>query len=87
MTWQVSRAVPIPVIGIGGITCANDVLEFMIAGARAVQIGTANFADPGVYDRVLADLRAYLERHRIDDINALVGTLDFPGAAPAPARG
>ena len=82
MTWQASRAVRIPVIGIGGISTASDVLEFMIAGARAVQIGTANFVDPGVYDRVLTDLRAYLDRHGIDDINALVGTLAFPDAPP-----
>jgi dihydroorotate dehydrogenase (NAD+) catalytic subunit len=84
MTWQVSRAVKIPVIGIGGISTASDVLEFMIAGARAVQIGTANFVDPGLYDRVLADLRAYLERHHVDDINGLVGTLLFPEMTPAP---
>jgi dihydroorotate dehydrogenase (NAD+) catalytic subunit len=88
MTWQAARAVPIPIIGIGGITCASDVLEFLIAGARAVQIGTANFADPGVYDRTLAGLRDYMQRHGIDDINALVGTLDFPGAPkPQPAGG
>ena len=83
MTWQVARAVKIPVIGIGGIGEAADVLEFMIAGARAVQIGTANFVDPGVYDRILAGLRAYLERHGIGDVNQLVGTLDFPGAPPS----
>ena len=82
MTWQASRAVRIPVIGIGGISSASDVLEFLIAGARAVQIGTANFVDPGVYDRVLADLQAYLDRHGIEDINTLVGTLAFPEAPP-----
>jgi dihydroorotate dehydrogenase (NAD+) catalytic subunit len=78
MTWQAARAVPIPIIGIGGITCAADALEFMIAGARAVQIGTANFSDPGVYDRILSELAQYLERHKIDDINSLVGTLQLP---------
>jgi dihydroorotate dehydrogenase (NAD+) catalytic subunit len=83
MTWQVARAVPIPVIGIGGIQSASDVLEFLIAGARAVQIGTANFADPGIYDRVRAGLSDYMTRHGIDDINALVGTLEYPGSAPA----
>lgn len=85
MTWQVARAVPIPVIGIGGITSAEDVLEFMIAGARAVQIGTTNFADPAVYDRVLTDLQDYLQRHQIADINELVGTLQVPGAGPVAA--
>jgi dihydroorotate dehydrogenase (NAD+) catalytic subunit len=86
MTWQASRAVRIPVIGIGGITSAADVLEFMIAGARAVQIGTANFVDPGVYERVLAGLRDYLERHHIADVNTLVGTLQFPEAS-VPVKG
>jgi dihydroorotate dehydrogenase (NAD+) catalytic subunit len=79
MVWQVARAVPIPVIGIGGIASASDALEFLIAGARAVQVGTANFVDLGVYARILADLTAYLERHGLDDINQIVGTLDYPG--------
>ncbi len=79
MTWQAARSVKIPVLGIGGIASASDVLEFLIAGARAVQIGTANFVDPGVYERVLADLRGYLERHGLDDINGVVGTLEYPG--------
>ena len=85
MTWQAARAVKIPILGIGGISSAADVLEFMIAGARAVQIGTANFVDPGVYDRVLAGLREYLERHHIADINEIVGTVQFPESRPAPA--
>jgi dihydroorotate dehydrogenase (NAD+) catalytic subunit len=86
MAWQAARAVSIPVIGIGGISSAEDALQFLIAGCRAVQIGTANFVDPGLYERVLADLRAYLERHRLRDISQVVGTLEYPGAAPvAPA--
>jgi dihydroorotate dehydrogenase (NAD+) catalytic subunit len=79
MVWQAARAVPIPVIGIGGITSAADALEFLIAGARAVQVGTANFVDLGVYARILADLSAYLERHGLDDVNQIVGTLAYPG--------
>jgi dihydroorotate dehydrogenase (NAD+) catalytic subunit len=79
MAWQAARAVGIPVIGIGGITCANDVLEFLVAGCRAVQIGTANFVDPGIHERILADLGAWLEGHGIDDVNAVVGTLEYPG--------
>jgi dihydroorotate dehydrogenase (NAD+) catalytic subunit len=82
MAWQAARAVRIPVVGIGGIGSAADALEFMIVGCRAVQIGTANFVDPGVYERVLAGLDAYLERHGIEDINELVGTLDFPAREP-----
>jgi dihydroorotate dehydrogenase (NAD+) catalytic subunit len=79
MAWQAARAVKIPVIGIGGIAGAQDALEFLIAGCHAVQIGTANFVDPGIYERILADLRAYLERHGTDDVNAVVGTLEYPG--------
>jgi dihydroorotate dehydrogenase (NAD+) catalytic subunit len=75
MVWQVARAVPIPVISIGGIACANDVLEFLIAGASAVQIGTANFVNPGIYARILPDLEAYLTRHGLTDITEVVGTL------------
>jgi dihydroorotate dehydrogenase (NAD+) catalytic subunit len=86
MVWQVARAVPIPVMGIGGISSANDALEFFVAGARAVQIGTANYVDPGVYARILPDLEAYLARHGFDDIGAVVGTLEYPGAARGCAR-
>jgi dihydroorotate dehydrogenase (NAD+) catalytic subunit len=80
MTWQAARAVRIPVIGIGGIGSAEDALEFMIAGASAVQVGTANFVDPGVYDRILAGLSDYLARHGLAQIGAVTGTLQFPRA-------
>ncbi len=79
MAWQAARAVRIPVIGIGGIASAQDALEFLIAGCHAVQIGTANFVLPGIYERVLGELRAYLERHGKSDIRELVGTLEYPG--------
>jgi len=82
MAWQAARAVKIPVIGIGGIACASDALEFLIAGCRAVQIGTANFVDPAVYERILAELRDYMERHGLRDINSVVGGLTFPNDAP-----
>jgi dihydroorotate dehydrogenase (NAD+) catalytic subunit len=78
MAWQAARAVKIPVIGVGGITAARDALEFLIAGCRAVQIGTANFVDPGLYDRMLMDLAEYLERHGLADVNEVVGTLQYP---------
>ena len=83
MAWQAARAVKIPVIGIGGISTAEDALEFLIAGCRAVQVGTANFVDPSVYDRILAGLEAYLDRHGVHDINEVVGTLRYPGEAEA----
>jgi dihydroorotate dehydrogenase (NAD+) catalytic subunit len=79
MTWQAARAVRIPILGIGGISSAADALEFLIAGARAVQIGTANFTDPGVYAKTLDGLTDYLRRHGYDDVGAVVGTLAFPG--------
>jgi dihydroorotate dehydrogenase (NAD+) catalytic subunit len=87
MAWQAARAVKIPVIGIGGIASAQDALEFLIAGCRAVQIGTANFVDPGVYDRVRAGLADYLRRHGLDDVNRVVGTLRYPGLPVAEELG
>ena len=78
MAWQAARAVKVPVIGIGGITSARDALEFLIAGCRAVQIGTANFVDPGLYDRMLEELAEYLERHGLADVNQVVGTIQYP---------
>ncbi len=83
MAWQAARSVRIPVIGIGGISSAQDALEFLIAGCRAVQIGTANFVDPGVYARVLAELGGYLKRHGHRDIGEVVGTLEYPGQPQA----
>jgi dihydroorotate dehydrogenase (NAD+) catalytic subunit len=79
MAWQAARAVKIPVIGIGGIASAEDALEFLIAGCRAVQIGTANFVDPGIHERVLADLEDWMQRHGVEDVNEVVGTLEYPG--------
>lgn len=72
---QACGAVRIPVIGIGGVSSARDALEFLIAGARAVQIGTANFFDPLVSVKVIRDLRRYCVEHGIRDINEIVGRL------------
>ena len=76
MVYECRQAVRIPIIGMGGIADARDVLEFMIAGATAVQVGTANFVDPMIWPKLLDGLRDYLARHRIDRIASLVGTLD-----------
>jgi len=76
MVWQVARAVDVPVIGIGGIATAEDALEFIIAGATAVQIGTANFTNPGVTMEVIDGIRSYLKQARIGHISDLIGTLD-----------
>ncbi len=78
MTWQAARAVKIPIIGIGGIASANDALEFFIAGARAVQVGTMNFSRPTVYTEIEAGVVDYLNRHQLNDINELTGTINYP---------
>jgi dihydroorotate dehydrogenase (NAD+) catalytic subunit len=82
MAWQAARAVRIPVIGIGGITSTEDALEFLIAGCRAVQVGTANFVDPGIYARILAGFESYLQRHHLESIGEVVGSLRFPDGEP-----
>jgi dihydroorotate dehydrogenase (NAD+) catalytic subunit len=76
MVYESRRAVKIPIVGMGGIASATDALEFMIAGAAAVQIGTANFVDPFIWSKLLAGLEAYMARHRIARIGDVVGTLD-----------
>jgi len=75
MVWQVVQAVKIPVIGIGGIVTAGDALEFLIVGARAVEIGTANFIRPAATMEILDGLKEYLIRHRIGNIAELIGSL------------
>ena len=76
MVWQVVRTVKIPVIGIGGIMTASDALEFLITGARAVEIGTANFIRPAATTEILDGIIDYLVRHKIGRIADLIGSLD-----------
>lgn len=73
MVYQTAKAVNIPIIGIGGITSHEDALEFILAGASAVQIGTMSFVDPSVWRRTLDGLEAYCERHDVEAISALTG--------------
>lgn len=75
MVWETVNAVSIPVIGIGGIMTASDALEFLIAGARAVQIGTANFINPSVAAEVVDGIEQYLAERGIGSINDLIGSL------------
>ena len=75
LVWLAAKAVKIPVIGIGGITCAEDAIEFLIAGASAVAVGTANFTNPDTSIRVIAGLRDYMARHGIARVKDLVGTV------------
>jgi len=75
MVWQVAQAVDIPVIGMGGITSATDALEFILAGASAVQIGAAVFRDPLLPLQIIKDMQEWLGTHGIRDVNELVGAL------------
>lgn len=75
MVWQVAQRVAIPVIGIGGIMTVEDALEFMIAGAKAVQIGTANFINPHATMEIIDGMRQYLQNNKIKNVNDIVGTL------------
>jgi len=75
MVWEVVQTVSIPVIGIGGITESRDALQFIIAGACAVQVGTASFLSPRAAINVLEGIEDYLERHSMDDIAQLIGSL------------
>lgn len=76
MVWEVVRAVPLPIIGVGGVASASDALEFMIAGARAVAIGAAVIDRPTVAEDVVAGLADYLQRHQLESLSRIVGTLD-----------
>ena len=75
MVWQVAKAVNIPVVGLGGIVTAADALEFIMAGATAVQIGTANFIDPTTTIKVIEGLEDYCTRHNIQSISELRGII------------
>ncbi len=79
LVWEAAGAVGIPVIGMGGITSARDAIEFIIAGASAVAIGTANFSDPHTALDVVKGIEEYLRRHHISDVAELVGSMDVGG--------
>lgn len=74
--WQVSKAVKIPVVGLGGISSATDAVEFMLAGASAIEIGTANFIDPAISAKVAAGITDYCERHGFEKATDLIGALE-----------
>jgi dihydroorotate dehydrogenase (NAD+) catalytic subunit len=76
MVYECRQAVKLPIIGMGGIATANDVLEFLIAGATAVQVGTANFVDPFIWTKLLDGLREYMTRHQVARLADLTGSLD-----------
>jgi dihydroorotate dehydrogenase (NAD+) catalytic subunit len=76
MVYECAQQVRIPIIGMGGISNARDVLEFLIAGATAVQVGTANFVDPFIWPKLLSGIEDYMARHRVERVIDLVGTLE-----------
>lgn len=78
LVWDAARAVKIPVVGMGGIETASDALEFLIAGASAVAVGTANFTDPGTAERVIDGIEQYLIRHGMNSVQEVVGSLKLP---------
>ena len=76
MVWEVARALPdLPIIGVGGIANVDDALEFLVAGAKAVQVGTATFYDPGAAGRLIDDLVRNLEEVGCSSVNQIIGTL------------
>jgi dihydroorotate dehydrogenase (NAD+) catalytic subunit len=86
LVYQVARAVRVPIIGCGGVTTAEDAIEYLMAGASAVQIGTATFRNPRAALDVLEGLEAWLRDHAIEDVNELIGAA-LPDAALTPAAG
>ena len=75
MVWQVSKVVKIPVVGLGGITCATDAIEFLLAGASAVQIGTANFIDLAITVKVIDGINSYLEENGFNSVHEIIGLI------------
>lgn len=75
MVWQVAKAVSIPVVGLGGIMNGRDALEFIMAGARAIEVGTANFIDPSVTMKIIDEITEFCDRQGVKDINELVGII------------
>ena len=76
MVYECRQVVKIPIVGMGGIADARDVVEFMIAGADAVQVGTANFVDPFIWAKLMDGIRAYMATHAIARLQDIVGTVD-----------
>ena len=77
MVWQVYKAVKAPIVGIGGIMNATDAIEFLLAGARVIQVGTANFIDPMISEKIIDGIAEYMDRHSVKSIDELVGALEI----------
>lgn len=77
MVWQVSKAVKIPIIGLGGIMNAQDAIEFFLTGATGIQVGTANFIDPAISSKIVVGIEEYLKRHHFNSIYDIIGKLEI----------
>jgi dihydroorotate dehydrogenase (NAD+) catalytic subunit len=78
MVYEAARAVSIPIIGLGGIVTAEDAVEFLLAGATAVEVGTANFADPRATEKIAHDLESWCRSHQVEKVASLIGGLELP---------
>lgn len=76
MVWQVAKAVKVPVVGIGGIMNATDAIEFLLAGASAVEVGTANFLDPTIMTKIIDGIGDFLDKHHYNSVKDIIGALD-----------
>ena len=81
MVWQTAQSVKVPIIGMGGISSAKDAIEFLLAGASAVEVGTYNFVDPSVTTQIVDGIEGYMRRHGFTDIQDLIGALQIPKKA------
>ncbi len=86
MVWEASRAVKIPVLGMGGIVTAEDAVEFMLAGATAIQVGTASYADPRATERLAKGLESWCKSHDVEKVSGLTGALQVPVAGNSEQR-
>jgi dihydroorotate dehydrogenase (NAD+) catalytic subunit len=77
-TWKVSRAVPLPVLGVGGVSSGADALQYILAGASLVGVGTAALRDPRAPERILKELEGWTAKHGVTDIQTLRGALEWP---------
>jgi len=77
MVFEVAQRVKIPVVGVGGIASAEDALEFLIAGARAVQVGTANFIQPDVTMKIISGIEHYLVKHNMKSVKEVIGSIEL----------
>ena len=77
-TWRVTRAVPVPVLGIGGVARATDALQYLMAGATLVGVGTAAMQDPRLPERLVRDLERWCDAHGVSSLASIIGTLEWP---------